>query len=218
MPRHLLYIFIIAVSLFSGQAMSAEEARADRMREDSVHVQTWNRFADEVYELHKKLVAGKDIKKREKKGGYDGMPDFYNEVEYIDTKTGNLISRILWETENPDQFHVIEVNVHDNQNRIIRSFTAAFLPGYRNAPNQTLIHLYNYAGKKLTAFRTFDASGDRIYEQCEGEHKGKQVWISLEDVDIAGAENTAGSVMFKPEYKACFQDLQKVCGDYVRPQ
>lgn len=218
MPSNLVYIFLSTAILFSGQAMSADESRADRMREDSDHVQTWNRFAGEVYALHKKLIAGKDIRKTEKKGGYDGMPEFYNEVEYIDKKTGNLISRILWESENPDQIHVIEVNVHDNKNRVIRSFTAAFLPGYRNAPNQTLIHLYNYNGDKLTAFRTFDASGERIYEQCEGKHKGKQVWISLEDVDIAAAENTPDSVMFKPEYKACFQDLQKVCGDYVRPQ
>lgn len=218
MYRYLVYIIISTAILFSGTGMAADEARSDRMREDSEHVRDWNKFADEVYALHKKLVTGKEIKKVEKKGGYDGMPEFYNEVEYIDKKTGNLISRILWETENPDQIHVIEVNVYDNKNRVSRSYTAAFLPGYRNAPNQTLIHLYNYNDKKLKAFRTFDASGERIYEQCEGEYKGKQVWISLEDVDIAAAENTPTSIMFKPEYKACFTGLQKVCGDYVRPQ
>lgn len=206
----------LAIGPFTGQAWAKENLAP--MKEDRTHVHTWNKFAEDLLALHKQRVSRNKVRTTEKAGGYMNNPDFYKEVEYIDVKTGKLLSRVLWEKDNPDQVHVMEVYFYDAKGKPTRDFTAAFLPGYRNAPNQTLINLHG-THPQLKAFRSFDASGDRIYEQCEGSLGGKEVWISMEDYQIE-YELRQGSkgVMGTAEYKSCFKGVSEDPGKYLTPQ
>ena len=186
--------------------------RSNNVKEDPRHVNDWNRFAKAVLDLHQRRVAENDITTKEKLGGYAGMPEFYREVEYRDKASGRLLSRIQWETENPDTPHVMEVFLHDEQGRVKRDYTVAFLPGYRNAPIQTLIALHSYQGD-LHGFRTFDASGNRTFERCEGSFEGEPVSFYLEDDQIIDASREKGGLMSKPLYKACFKGLSEQLSD-----
>jgi len=212
--RSLLFTPLLLI-MATSTAWCAGEATPMRVDED--HVRTWNRFADALFALHEKRIAGRAIKTVERIGGYAGMPEFYKEVEYIDAASGQLLSRIQWERQEPDTVHVIEVFFYDDQGRVTRDFTAAFLPRGRNAPSQTLIALHNYSGE-LHAFRTFDASGNRIYEQCEGTLSGKQVWLTLEEQEIMDAQRDARGIMTTPAYKTCFGALQQTAGAYLTPR
>ena len=182
------------------------------------HVASWNRFAEAVYALHEKTIAGRDIKTISRTGGYSRQPKFYKEVSYYDKKTGRLVSKIEWEREHPDRIHSIEVYVYDDKGRVIRDFSTWFLPNYRNAPRATFINLYAYHDK-LRAYRQFDATDNRIYEFCKGTYQGKPVEISLWELDIIDLEGEPGTIMTTPEYKACFKGLPvKSAGKYLTPQ
>lgn len=203
------------VSLILCAAVVAVPAYADRsnaVKEDPIHVQEWNRFAKAVLGLHQQRLVANDVKTKEKLGGYSDMPEFYREVEYRDARSGRLLSRIQWEAESPDTPHVMEVFLHDDQGRVKRDYTVAFLPGHRNAPIQTLVALHGYHGE-LHGFRTFDASGNRTFERCEGTFKGDSVSFYLEDDQIIDAMNEKGGIMSKPVYKACFAGLSEKATD-----
>ncbi len=197
--------------LLFGAAQAAEP-----MKEDNVHVRTWNAFADNVLQLHYQLVNnGKKTTVKQTTGGYANRPDFYKQEEYY--QDGRLISAVRWEIENPRQMHTIEVFIHDDKGRVIRDYTAAYLPTYRNAPSQTLITLHSYNGK-LHAFRTFDASGYRIVERCDGTLHGKPVTILLDEDEIDEFEGDPDSIMGTEAYKQCFAGLQLEAGKYLTPQ
>jgi len=194
----------------------ADSVRPINPNED--HVSRWKWFVDAVYALHKKQIAGRDIKTEVTKGGYARLPDFYTATKYFDKKTGRHLSTVMMETEKPDLIHSIEVYVHDNKNRVIRDFGGSYLTHSRAAPQQTLINLHAYNGK-LHAFRQFDATDNRIYEYCKGTYKGKKVEISLDDMEILEYEDLVKSPMTTPVYKACFKGLPvKSAGKYLTPQ
>lgn len=67
----------------------------------------------------------------------------------------------------------------------------------------------------LTAFRKFDASGRRVYEDCEGKFQGKAVDIELDEFDMA--REHAGE-MQTAVYRACFASLPATAGKYLTPQ
>ncbi len=216
MLMRVLWAMALVVSLTAAPlAESAQEGAA--LKVDNEHVEIWNRFAKQLMRLHKQRIAAHEVTKSEELGGYYNMPEFYKEVTYRDAESGHVLSRIQWETEDPDQAHVIQTYFYDDQGRVIRDYSAAFLPGHRNAPIQTLIALHNY-NQDLHAFRTFDASGDRIFERCQGRFQGKEVDLRLEDYQIRDALRDPKSIMAKPLYKACFQDLQEKAGKYLTPQ
>lgn len=190
---------------------------AEKLKSDNLHTRTWNKFASDVLLLHKQLAKGKSLIKKTKTGGYFGNPDFYNEETYTDKKTGKLLSRIQWERENPENLHSIELFIRDKKGRVIRDYMAAYLPKYRNAPTQTLLSLYGYNGK-LKAYRTFDASGDRLTERCEGHYKGKEVDLLLDEDEIIHALHGESDRMEQPDYKACFRGIPEKAGKYLTPQ
>ena len=72
---------------------------------------------------------------------------------------------------------------HDKNGKLKRDYLAAFLPGQRNAPIQTLIN-FHYQNDELKSFRQFDGSGYKIYEYCEGKFFGEPLTISLDDNDF----------------------------------
>ena len=198
---------ILAVSA-SAQAQVSQEA----MTEDKAHVKSWNDFADACVALHERQLAGTRAREETRMGGYAGRPEFYKEHAYYDADSGLLLSRMQWEASHPDRLHACEVYVHDEEGRVVRDYAVAYLPDMRNAPVQTLINLHHY-GDGLHAFRQYDASGDPIYEYCEGAWNGKTVRLQLFEEDIYGNS----PMMSLPEYEACFQTLPNRPGEYLRP-
>lgn len=201
--------------LLTTTTASAKQEYA-RMKADQQKVDAWNRFAADVVTLHNYLISHHTVRVTEQRGGYSGASapegDFYLEKSYFDANTGKLLSRVKYELEHPDTIHVIEVNVYDKQGVLQRDYLAAWLPVYRNAPVQTLINFHNQ-NDELHAFRQFDASGERIYEQCLGRYFGKAVTISLEDYQLA--ERGAGDA--GETYTACFGDLPAEVGAWLNP-
>ncbi|MFV2060863.1 MAG: hypothetical protein ACC653_09260 [Gammaproteobacteria bacterium] len=191
-------------------------AFAESMKEDNVHVRKWNQFANDLHGLHKKQIANKKIKVKSKKGGYANNKEFYLEKEHFD-EHGKLLSRIAWEVENPDKIHVIEIFVYNDSGNVVRDYSAAFLPQYRNAPVQTLISLHQY-NKGLHAFRSFDASGDKILERCEGKYNGKEISFMLDEDELYELTGDENGLMYSQDYKTCFNGLQETVGKYLTPQ
>ena len=215
---HLHGVFAGAALMLGAVPGALAATELSRMTEDPEHVRTWNRFADDLYRLHQQRVSGREIRTEESFGGYGGTvgdPEFYREVEYFDRATGRLLSRIQWERQNPDTIHVIEVFVHDSKGRVVRDYLAAYLPEFRNAPIQTLINLHGY-DDQLHGFRQFDASGNRIYEQCRGEYLGTSVFISL-DEDRLPPYGDDPDLFESGPYLACFEYVPIQAGPYVNP-
>jgi len=207
----------VCILIFS-LLMLTSAVQAEALKEDNQHVRTWNAFAQNVLKLHKKLIKGKALRVVKRQGGYATVKDWhYQQERYFDKANNQLISQIQWGSDKARQLHTIEVYVRDKQGRVIRDYTAAYLPHYHNAPVQTLISLHRY-NKGLHAFRTFDASGYRIDERCDGRYRGKSVELLLDEDEIADMQYDKDSVMQSATYKACFGDLQTVAGIYLQPQ
>ncbi len=189
---------------------------AGRMQVDNDHVSSWNTFADQILALHKKQIEGRAIKETAVTGGYRDNPDYYRQVTYTDQKTGKVLSIVQWQTDDPEVVHSIEAFVYDAKGRVIRDYSASYLPGSRNAPVQTLINLHHYNGS-LHAFRQFDASKDIIYEYCQGEFNGQQHELRLFEDDLAAVEYDSRQVLKSPLYKACFKGLRTYIGRGILP-
>ena len=188
---------------------------AEAMKQDNQHIRTWNTFADNVYQLHQQLSQIEGVTVQTRIGGYAGMPEFYREEQFY--LGDRLISTVQWEQAQENVLHSVEVFIHNEQGRVIRDYSAAYLPTYRNAPTQTLISLHRYQDQ-LHAFRSFDASGYRIIERCNGNLEGREVNILLDEDEIDEALGDPGSIMESAEYRACFGDLQTEAGKYLLPQ
>ncbi len=210
-------ITVILASLLPAGGICAEQ-QFMRMQEDSEHVATWNRFADRIYELHRKRIAGRALRTTERIGGYGGvvnpLPDYYREVSYYAADSDRLLSRIRWVRDEPDTIHEIEVYIYDDSGRVSRDYVAAYLPRARNAPIQTLINLHHYEDG-LHGYRQFDASGNLIYEQCRGRLDGRRVHISLEDYQLGAEQEPA--VMHSERYRTCFAGLPRSADKYLDP-
>jgi len=207
--------FFMIIVGFLGIASNTFAADAS-MKEDNQHVRTWNAFANNVLKLHRELIKKHRYKVKKSIGGYAGNKNFYIEENYISEKTGQLLSKVQWEKETPDVMHTIEVYVHDKSGHIVRDYIAAYLPGYRNAPIQTLISFHQYSGK-LHGFRSFDASGDKILERCEGEYKGKPFEFILDEDELYAA-SMEGNPIEKNVYQLCVGKLPEKLGKYIKPQ
>jgi len=181
------------------------------------HVERWNWFFEAVYDLHKRVTAGRKLREERSVGGYMRMPGFYEEVRYIDAASGRLLSLIQWEREKPELVHFINVFVYDDAGRLARDYGVAFLPTSRTAPQQTFINLHAHNGA-LSAFRQFDATDNRIYETCKGTYEGRKVDLKVWERDLLGLAEDAVDVFSAPEYKACFDGLPEAsAGEYLTP-
>ena len=206
----------IIIVLAAGVVAGSVAASKGSMKEDKTHIRKWNSFADKLLALHRKLIKGRQVEVKSKIGGYSTHPRYFKEEKYYDKKTGKLISKIHWERKNPKNLHSIEIYVRDKQGRIIRDYSVTYLPEYRNSPVQTLINFHGYSGK-MHGFRQFDASGDLIYEQCEGIYKGKTIVHRMfEDMLINGGPH-AEKIMASVPYKMCFKGVVKRIGKDFEP-
>jgi hypothetical protein len=201
---------LFIVIIFPTTAVFANEP----MKEDSKHVRVWNKFAADTLRLHNQLTAGKNLQVKTRIGSYANVKDFYIEHRYLNN--GKLISQVQWEKDNPETLHTIEVYVHDDKGRVIRDFLAAYLPFYHNAPTQTLASFHHYNGN-LHAFRSFDATGDKVLERCTGkDRKGQEVNLLLDEDDLL---NDPDDLIGSKEYDNCFAGLkQQQLGKYIIPQ
>ena len=186
------------------------------MKEDNHHIRKWNAFANDALKLQQELVKNEPCDVKRSVGGYAGNKDFYVQEQYISKRTGKLVCQLQWEKANPDVLHSIEVYVHDDEGRVIRDYTAAYLPGYNNAPVQTLVSFHQYSGK-LHGFRSFDASGDLTLERCEGEYKGKAFEFLMDEDDLYAAYMN-GNPIEEKVYSHCVGNLTDNPGKYLKPQ
>jgi hypothetical protein len=188
-------------------------ARAVQVDANEQQMKTWNRFSETLLNLHKQQLNGRDIRKTEEAGRYGGKAAknySYKDIEYYDAKSGRLLSRVRWDGDKPEVYHTVEVYVYDAAGQLVRDFTSMYLPWARNAPIRTFINLHRHTDG-LHAFRQFDASGNRLYEQCKGRFSGEAVEISLEFQDITVQATAA------PAYKACFGKLPETAGAFLAP-
>lgn len=198
-----------------------QAATPEVMTEDKGHVYRWNKFADDLYLLHKEQIKDRDIRKEVSKGGYSGRPAHYEETRYFDADSGRLLSVVQRELANPDNIHSIAVNRYDDQGRLARDYSATYLPDYRNAPTQTLIFIHRYP-EGVHAFRSFDASDELLYERCEGEFNGEKVFFGLDIDEIEAAMRqryTDGSgILTEPVYLHCFGDMPDSAKSLLPPR
>jgi len=210
-------IVAVGLALASISMMTIAEDRAQSVLVNLTHTERWNRYADKMLELHKKIIGEHDIRTTEELGGYFRQPEFYKDIKYYDKKTDRLLSRVQWEVKNPKLVHSMEIYIHNKAGQVVRDYGVAYLTDGRNAPMQTMINFHSYPGK-LHAFRQFDASNNRTFERCEGQYKGKSVYISLSEMDILEIEDLPKSIMTSVEYKKCFAGLPTTAGKYLTPQ
>lgn len=191
-------------------------AKPEPMKQDNVHIRTWNRFMSDILALHEQRIAAQPVKMTSKVGGYASQPDYFTEQEFVDAQ-GRLLARLQWEREQPENLHAIELFIHDGQGRVIRDYAGAYLPHYRNAPTQTLVTLHQY-NQGLHAFRTYDASNEFIFERCSGSYQGKAVQIALDIDEKEALYKKPDTVMTSKAYAACFNGLPETAGKYLQPQ
>jgi len=158
-----------AALLLAAFSVWAADAQIKQIDVDEDHVTSWNRFAGKAYDLHQRQIANRDIRQTEMVGVYNGTAASgyrYMETSYYDAHTGLLLSRVRVDRDRPKILHVVEVFLYDEQGRVVRDYAALYLPWSQNAPIRTLINVHQY-NRDLHAYRQFDASGNRIYEQCK---------------------------------------------------
>ncbi len=202
------------VLLCTALTVWASSEQLKKMDVDDDHVTSWNRFASKTYELHQRQIAGRTIRQTQVVDQYNGTAArgyAYTETSYYDAQTGLLLSRVRVDRDRPKILHIVEVFIHDEQGRVIRDYAAIYLPWSQNAPMRTTINVHQY-NRDLHAYRQFNASGVRVYEQCKGMHAGARVDISLEQQDI-GPDTTASDA-----YRTCFEGVQQTAGVYLNPQ
>ena len=215
MQRFTLSLFAAVFLAMAGNAHADSASKVDTNY--VAEAVRWNKFVDELYALHKKRIAGRELKLVEKTGSYFRHKDFYKEQKFFDKKSGKLLSLIQWETRKPENIHVIQVFIYDEAGRLTRDFAAVFRTEDHNDPMVTEINLHAYSNG-LHAFRQFNASDQINYERCRGEYQGKKVKISLGVIELEEFRGEPNTIMTSPEYKACFASIPLKAGKYLKPQ
>jgi len=212
------HVSILLVFLMSFSMVAGAKERLSPMREDTKQVTQWNTFADSLFVLHQSLMKNNSIRSEKEVGGYGGVTagDFYTEIQYYDTKRNLLLSKVQWELERPNVIHNIEIFIYDDDGTLLRDYYAGYLPHHRNAPLHTMINFYGEE-EGLMSFRQYDASGERIYEQCSGKHFAEDIDISLENDEWLSPTGEAITLFASESYIACFGDTPKEVGKYINP-
>lgn len=177
----------------------------------------WNRFAEQLYILHKKRLSEKAIRIEERISGYFRQPNFYKEQVFYDKQSGRLLSLIQWEIQHPERIHMIQVYIYDKSGKPIRDYVASYRTRDHDDPMTTEINLHGYTDG-LHAFRQFDASNEVIYEKCTGKWKGKPLEIRLDLLDLAEYDGEPDTIMTSPQYAVCFKGIPRSAARYITPR
>lgn len=212
-----LFLFTLTIFILTNTAFAT--TRYNTVKTDKTQVNKWNNFVTELYQLHLNLTKRVPVKTSELSGGYGGgfaNKTFYREISYFNKNTNQLISKIQWETEQPDKIHTIEVYLYDKRGRVKTDFYARYLPYARNAPVQTLINLHNYSDN-LHAFRQFDANGELIYETCRGKLFNETINLHLDNEEILDFRTENSDEMLNEAYTSCFLNVSQTAENYLHP-
>lgn len=174
----------------------------------------WNRFAEQVHQLHLKTIAAQPVRIEESMHDYEGdkAKDYgYRETRFFAANSGKLLSKEHVDQNDASKRYYLEVNVLDKQGRVARDYIALYLPWSMKQPARTFISLHAYSGE-LHAFRQFNASGERILEICEGKLQGKKVSLLFEGVELDKTPEASEA------YRVCFAGLPLQAGEYLKPQ
>jgi hypothetical protein len=207
---------IIIFSVLAGFVVNTQAANVKAGLE---RANLWNQFAQDLHAFHKERASRLEAYTEENNGGYGGSTndlEFYREVKYFDKKTGNLLTNIKWENQNPDNLHSIDIYIYDAQGRIAREYSAVYMPIHRKAPYQTLINMHHYKDG-LHGFRQFDASDNRIFEFCAGNHYGQKIHMVLDDYEIPDEAAQLSDKSQREIYNACFSEIPTTVKPYLTP-
>lgn len=197
---------VIACALLgAGTVIASADSGIKPLKVDRQKVSSWNSFVDDLYAMHEAHLQEFSVEKAKKVGGYPDFPEYYEETEYFDKQSGKLLSRVKRVVAQPELVHEIEVNIYNADMQLQRDYLAAYLPYARNAPIQTLINLHGYTAQ-LHAFRQFDASGQRIYEQCRNA-KNRNVLLSLDIDEFEPGPYQNKKVLDSKLYRQCFAGI-----------
>lgn len=197
------HLFLIVAGLMCATALQAE-TQAVR----------WNRFAEQVYQLHLKTIAAQPIRTEASEHDYEGdqAKDFgYRETRFLNADSGKLLSKMHVDRNDENKRYYLEVNVLDKQSRVARDYIALYLPWSMKQPARTFISLHDYPGE-LHAFRQFNASGERILEICGGKLHGKSVNLLFEGAELDKTPEASEA------YRVCFAGLPLQAGEYLSPR
>lgn len=175
-----------------------------------------NDFVNDIFVLHKKVLAEHEFYTTEEVGGYGGFTndlEFYKKVNYYDSTSNRLLSEIRWEKITPDNIHMINVFVYDAQGRLKREYFASYLPSRRTSPLATYIALHNY-NNYTHSFREFDYSNTRVYEQCEGVKSNKNIYFAFHYEDIPESYLEL-DVKNHDLYRACFDHADSTAEPFI---
>ena len=178
--------------------------------------QLWNGFVDKLYILHRKKISGDNYYTTEKIGGYGGQAnnlEYYREVHYYDRDSRQLLSIVKWNETYPFGIHMIDVFFYDEKGRVLREYSATYLPSRHTSPSETLIILHYYKDN-LHSFREFDASNVHIYEQCD--YLNGEGVFALHYVDIPDSVSQLAKEK-QQDYRACFGHVAESAGIYIDP-
>lgn len=213
MVKRLSLITVTTVLLITASSLTFANSPS-LLKEDKTHVNSWNKFADDLYQLHLSLTQNKPVKVVSRVGGYSNYPNFYQEKKYVSQSNGKTISIVQKEVRKPNRIHVVEVFIYDKAGKLIRDYGVAYLPNGHNAPVQTLINLHGYS-QGMHGYRQFDVSGDVIYEYCAGKYKGKRYLYRLFEDDLINGGKEIDKIMSSAPYKACFKSIEKSAKKYI---
>jgi hypothetical protein len=207
-------ILLFLVFLLPLPAVSAENRN---VVDDMVNVERqriWNRFASQVFDLHRAQLARYTVRIEKRFGEYGGESGkgyYFRETTYFDAGTGRILSRVRTDRHRTDELQIVDVYVYDVDGRLQRDYSFTFLPWGRAAPLQTLINLHDYPDG-LHAYRQFDASGNTLYEYCDGTGSGRRVRIALPEEKIGEPGHDVD------DYRHCFAGLPTIAGELLAPQ
>ncbi len=204
----------VLIALLPGAVLASDQPMPENPGD--ARAAAWNRFADAVYALHERQIESRDVIPHERVGSYVDFPKFYKEVTYKDATDKRILSRIRWETRPPGNIHTMEVFVYDESGRLLRDYVVSYLLTHRNAPFVTLINLHGYADH-AHGYRQFDASGEKLYEQCVVTRDGRETRIEIHDDEFPFAHEPPLEVMTTAEYKSCFDEVPVKLGRYADP-
>jgi len=206
-----IMITLVAISTVgAAQVVFAQNKSGSHV--NTTQVGEWNLFASRLLKIHRHVVGTVAVDRRYRLGGYANRPKFYREIEFRDRQNGRLLSRVLWERENPKNLHSVDVFFYDAGGRLSFDFSATYMPDFRNAPLQTLINAHHH-DEDLHAFRQFDASGNLIFENCRGDYFGTAVDISLDEDSIPPSPEEVPTNL----YVSCFGYLPLTAGKLLNP-
>lgn len=205
------YLFLVACLCVSSACLAETKPHPTAIQA--------NHFAQALVKLSQHLIDKQAVITKQAFGGYGGTTNdlkFYRETKASSKANQEVISIVQWETKNPANLHSVEVTIYDTQGRVLRHYSATYLPVHRRAPDQTLINLHYYEDQ-LHSIRQFDALDNILYEQCIGSHNNKRVSFAYDFIEMPETADEIEDEDRRQAYLACFRNAATTAAPYTDP-